>query len=215
MGAEVSGRAARPRDAASLVVYRQAGSGFEVLMGVRAASHRFMPGRLVFPGGAVDPSDQAQAVRAPLRAATCAALLTGSGPRLGQALAVAALREAEEETGLRLRLEDGFDLGDLAYLARVVTPPDQPIRFNARFLALRWNEAWGEGAPSSELERVAFLPIELARAQPIPRPTRAALEVLGEVLEGAPEQAWLVVTWPGQRPRPGERTRPEPQAGPV
>lgn len=45
-----------PRHAASLILWRHSGqqaeSGtVEVLMGMRAAGHRFMPNRLVFPGG--------------------------------------------------------------------------------------------------------------------------------------------------------------------
>ena len=45
----------RARHAASLVVLRHSTSGEpELLMGMRGARHRFMPNRLVFPGGAVD-----------------------------------------------------------------------------------------------------------------------------------------------------------------
>ena len=45
------------RDAASLIVLRRDTSAPAVLMGLRGAGHRFMPNRLVFPGGAVDPGD--------------------------------------------------------------------------------------------------------------------------------------------------------------
>ncbi|MDT8265188.1 NUDIX hydrolase, partial [Roseomonas sp. DSM 102946] len=43
--------AARPADAASLILWRQSRQGVEVLMGLRSRAHRFMPGVLVFPGG--------------------------------------------------------------------------------------------------------------------------------------------------------------------
>ena len=47
----------RARHAASLLVWREAGASTEILMGMRGARHRFMPNRLVFPGGAVDRAD--------------------------------------------------------------------------------------------------------------------------------------------------------------
>ena len=50
-------RAVRPRHAASLIVYRGDGDDLSMLMGMRGAKHRFMPNRLVFPGGAVDRAD--------------------------------------------------------------------------------------------------------------------------------------------------------------
>ena len=50
-------RAVRPRHAASLIVYREDGDDVSMLMGMRGAKHRFMPNRLVFPGGAVDHAD--------------------------------------------------------------------------------------------------------------------------------------------------------------
>ena len=62
-GADVEGkrspraRTARPRDAASLIVWRQSRKGPELLMGKRHAGHRFMPDVMVFPGGRVDPDD--------------------------------------------------------------------------------------------------------------------------------------------------------------
>ena len=46
--------AVRPRHAASLIVYRGESDEVSMLMGMRGAKHRFMPNRLVFPGGAVD-----------------------------------------------------------------------------------------------------------------------------------------------------------------
>src|SRR3954447_8238540 len=50
-------RAVRARHADSLIVYRGAGDDVSMLMGMRGAKHRFMPNRLVFPGGAVDRVD--------------------------------------------------------------------------------------------------------------------------------------------------------------
>ena len=50
-------RAVRARHAASIIVLRPRGDDPEMLMGMRGAKHRFMPNRLVFPGGAVDRAD--------------------------------------------------------------------------------------------------------------------------------------------------------------
>ena len=61
-------RSVTPRNAASLILWRQAAAGPEVLMGLRHASHRFMPNVLVFPGGRVDPED-VDAIAAALREA--------------------------------------------------------------------------------------------------------------------------------------------------
>ncbi len=77
----------RPRaqeDAASLILWRgRRGTGREVLMGVRSARHRFMPSRLVLPGGRADAADRrAPAVARPLPAATRAASgASGPAPR--------------------------------------------------------------------------------------------------------------------------------------
>jgi 8-oxo-dGTP pyrophosphatase MutT (NUDIX family) len=51
---------AAARAAASLLVLRhRLHGGPELLMGLRGANHKFMPNRLVFPGGRVDPEDHA------------------------------------------------------------------------------------------------------------------------------------------------------------
>jgi 8-oxo-dGTP pyrophosphatase MutT (NUDIX family) len=39
------------RDAASLILLKQDGENLKILMGLRHANHKFMPNRMVFPGG--------------------------------------------------------------------------------------------------------------------------------------------------------------------
>lgn len=101
-------------------------------MGIRAGGHRFMPNALVFPGGAVDPIDASAPVASEPSQSLLAALARNARPRLARAIAVAAARELQEETGLSLGTPPRLEA--LAYLCRAVTPPSSPIRFNARFL---------------------------------------------------------------------------------
>ena len=49
---------ATPRDAATLILYRQTSDGPRILMGCRSEGHDFMPNKYVFPGGRVDDEDE-------------------------------------------------------------------------------------------------------------------------------------------------------------
>jgi 8-oxo-dGTP pyrophosphatase MutT (NUDIX family) len=149
-------RAVKPRDAATLLLWRRRGADFEILMGMRNAKLRFMPNRLVFPGGRVDPADRDGRVAAPLPAATLAALERRATARQAHAIGVAAARELNEETGLHLGPAGSAlpDLSAVDYLCRAVTPPISPVRFNARFLMAPAEAASGELAGSGELERL-------------------------------------------------------------
>ena len=152
--------AARPRDAATLLLWREAGGHLEVLMGVRSAKHRFMPSRLVFPGGRVDAEDRSAPALSDLHPHTRRALEMRAPPRLARAIAVAAVRELHEETGLVLgSMEAGrlqADLAPLRYLCRALTPAMSPVRFNARFLIAPAETATGELGGSGELEHLAY-----------------------------------------------------------
>jgi 8-oxo-dGTP pyrophosphatase MutT (NUDIX family) len=155
-------KTARPRDAATIILWREGARGIEVLMGVRSAKHRFMPRRLVFPGGRVDPADKRAPVATDLEAATRRALELRAKPKLAHGLAVAAVRELHEETGLIMgRFERGRLLPDLAplrYLCRALTPPQSPVRFNARFLIAPSRAAVGSLGGTGELEHLDWYP---------------------------------------------------------
>jgi 8-oxo-dGTP pyrophosphatase MutT (NUDIX family) len=174
----------RARHAASLIVLRE---DLSMLMGMRGAGHRFMPNRLVFPGGAVDPVDARAPVASPLSPHVQALLEKSAAPRLAQAIAVAAARELEEETGLSLGAPPG--LGELDYLGRAVTPPGGPIRFNARFFVVEAGAVTGTLAGSGELEDLRWFAVEEALALDLARPTRAVITLL---------QAWLAMS-PAER----------------
>lgn len=168
-GADAEGqsrRTVRPRDAASLIVWRIGPHGPEVLMGQRHAKHRFMPDVMVFPGGRVDPDDHRQPAASELAATTRNMLERRATAARARAIGIAAVRELFEETGLVLgdRQADGVaaDLGALSYVCRAVTPGGRPIRFNARFLCAPAEAVHGEIAGSGELERLGWYTPEQA-----------------------------------------------------
>lgn len=117
-----------------------------------------MPSRLVFPGGRVDPADRKARVLSALPEHTRFCLEKRASPRLAHGLAVAAIRELHEETGLVLgeRCGEGVlpALAPLGYLCRALTPTMSPIRFNARFLYASAEAASGSLGGSGELEQL-------------------------------------------------------------
>ncbi len=178
-------RAVRPRHAASLIVLRTTGGGTEVLMGTRGSRARFMPNKLVFPGGAVDLADYRARAAAPLSPQTRTHLERGAPPRLAHALGIAAARELEEETGLSLGHPPHLD--GLHYLCRAITPPDSPIRFSARFLIVDADRLNGTLAGSGELDSLRYYGLEEALAAD---PASITREIMGELL------AWLALAPP-------------------
>ena len=144
----------RPKDAATLILIDRSGDKPKVLVGKRHDNVVFMPGKYVFPGGRVDKSDNRVPVAAPITSELEANLLKGSpkiAPSRAQALAVAAIREACEETGLCLgrkmekpvKLDGAWkpfsdagllpDPSGLFLIARAITPPGRVRRFDTRF----------------------------------------------------------------------------------
>jgi 8-oxo-dGTP pyrophosphatase MutT (NUDIX family) len=166
----------QPRHAASLVVYRRQGDVTEMLMGMRGAKHRFMPNRLVFPGGAVDQADLSAPCATPLSPATERALRKSANQHLAHGLGAAAARELAEETGLSLG--EPPHLHVLDYLARAVTPPDNPIRFNARFLVVSAEHVSGELGGDGELENLRYYSLKEALELDLALPTRRVTERL-------------------------------------
>jgi 8-oxo-dGTP pyrophosphatase MutT (NUDIX family) len=154
-------------------------------MGLRGAGHRFMPNRLVFPGGAVDPQDHDAPVATPLPRHVLARLQASAGPSLAAALGVAAARELEEESGLSLGRPPR--LGQLDYLCRAVTPPSSPLRFDARFFVVDAAEVSGTLAGSGELEGLHFYPMDDALALDLALVTRGVLDKLRGWLKLTPD----------------------------
>ena len=180
------------RHAASLIVLRAGRPAEpEVLMGLRGAGHRFMPNRLVFPGGSVDPGDASLPAATEPREEVLAAVGRAARPRLARALVAAAARELEEETGLTLGTPPRLDA--VEYLCRAVTPPESAMRFNARFLVVDAAATQGTLGGSGELEAVRFYPMAEVLALDLALVTREVLERL---------QAWLALPDAQRRARP-------------
>ncbi len=182
--AEGKRRVARPRDAASLVVLRATGGAAEVLMGMRAAGHRFMPNRLALPGGAVERGDYSAPAASVLSPATQVMLNKGARPGLAHALAIAAARELAEETGLSLGQPPA--LAELCYLCRAITPPSLPIRFHARFLVISAEQLEGRLAGSGELEGLGFYALDDPALDALPWITAQVLAELAAWLRLPP-----------------------------
>lgn len=193
------GPAVRPRDAATLILVKRDGPEPLVLMGQRAAGHVFMPNKVVFPGGRVDPSDHRIKPVADLRddvKARLALKCTGINPT---ALALAAIRETFEEAGLlvgephkgatptRSKSWKAFysegvapRLDMLQLIARAITPPYRPRRFDARFFMADASHIQGDlhntGRASGELLDLHWIPLKRARELDLPTITRRVLD---------------------------------------
>ena len=152
---------AEPRPAATVAILRDAPRGPEVLLTHRPTTMAFGPGLHVFPGGALDPSDEDARLLERLRPP-----LDGDPAGVhGAPYVVAAIREAWEEAGILLgttagtrgpidgswRFPSAVEVGPTSFLdlvvehdvelrgdwlvplSRWVTPPVVPRRYDARF----------------------------------------------------------------------------------
>jgi len=175
----------RPRDAATLMLVDRSGPIPKVLVGKRHDKVVFMPGKFVFPGGSVDKTDNRVPVAAPMPAALEANLMKGSPktpPSRARSLAIAAIREACEETGLCLGCKvegpakklagpwEAFsdagllpDPSGLFLIARAITPPGRIKRFDTRFFTADASSIAHrvEGVVHADAELVELVWVEL------------------------------------------------------
>ena len=184
----------RPVDAATLILVDRDGPIPKVLVGKRHDKVVFQPGKIVFPGGRVDKSDHRVPVAAHIPAALEANLLKGSPkitPARARSLAVAAIREACEETGLCLGrkanagtsaptetltgpwapfAEAGLlpDPSGLFLITRAITPPGRVRRFDTRFFTADISAIAHrvEGVIHADAELVELVWVELG-SQPL------------------------------------------------
>jgi len=194
----------QPRDSATLILIDRSGKEPKVLLGRRHHGHRFMPGKFVFPGGRIEPSDKEMTVAAGLHDRHVARLMAKTkrpSALKAAGFALAAVRETYEETGLMLGVPQTGDvpapagawqafakakimpdLSGIHFIARAITPPGRPLRFDSRFFtadvsAIARRED-GFVGPDKELVELVWLPIAEARNLDIPGITAVALEEL-------------------------------------
>jgi 8-oxo-dGTP pyrophosphatase MutT (NUDIX family) len=152
-----------PKDAATLVLVRDAGAGVDVFCVERNKRSRFVGGAIVFPGGKLDPADADDAWTALVTPPRAFRDGFATDERQLRALAVAAARETLEEAAIlhvagtevddaTLRTLQGelaaeptalarfltargarLDLAALHPFARWVTPEAEARRYDTRF----------------------------------------------------------------------------------
>ena len=198
-----------PRDAATLMLIDRAGPKPKVLLGRRHDSHKFMPGKFVFPGGRIEALDRAMSAASELHPDTQAKLLervVGPSAEMARGFALAAVREMAEETGLLLGAKRDAtpqvpgdiwadfakanvhpDLAQIHFIARAITPPRRPRRFDTRFFTADAtsiaHKIEGVVGPDSELVELVWVPIEEATKLDMPTITGVVLEELGARVE--------------------------------
>ncbi len=193
-----------PRDAATLMLIDRSEEQPKVLLGRRHAGHKFMPGKFVFPGGGIEPLDRQMSAVSELHPDTQKKLnerVATPSTEYARAFALAAVRELAEETGLLLGVKRDEapktpgeiwvefaktkvhpDLGQIHFIARAITPPRRPRRFDTRFLTADASaiahKIEGVVGPDSELVELTWVPIALATHLDMPTITGIVLEEL-------------------------------------
>ncbi|XOY56559.1 MAG: NUDIX hydrolase [Rhodobacterales bacterium] len=192
------------RDAATIIVLRDAATRPAVLMGQRGASMAFMPGKFVFPGGAVDPNDSR--IPLPDLSPRDHARLQTDSALAPDCLAAAAIRELWEETGQILgapaRWPDppqgwrGFAAtghrpngAALQFFFRAVTPVGAPRRFDARFFLADAADLVTDPddftRAEDELANLQWVALDQARSFDLPFITQVVLaELMGHIARG-------------------------------
>jgi 8-oxo-dGTP pyrophosphatase MutT (NUDIX family) len=190
----------RPKDAATIILIDRSGPEPKVLMGRRHHGHKFMPSKFVFPGGRVDVGDRYVPVAGRLDPRVESRLmqrLRRPSRIRARVLAVTAIREAFEETGLLLGTKvartptfpNGWNafaeagvqpsLDELHFVARAITPPRRPRRFDTRFFAADAraiaDRVEGIIGPDAELVELTWVPIAAAKELDLPSITHVVL----------------------------------------
>lgn len=198
------------RDAATVIVMREADQNPHILMGQRGAKAAFMPNKFVFPGGAVDSGDQDIPLACQMPMPCQNRLLEDLRPEtpisIGDTIAVAAIRELWEETGLIIGSKGRWQgeippdwcsyaktghtpaAADFRFVFRAITPPGRPRRFDARFLLIDAANLSSNlddfSRASDELSHLQWIPLKDARRFDLPFITEV---VLAEVQARLPD----------------------------
>jgi len=197
----------RPRDAATLIVVDQSGPKPTMLMGRRHEGHVFMPNKFVFPGGRVDPGDSRIAtpdrLHPNVEEKLLASMRGNATRRRAQALALAAIRETYEETGILIGTHENGALSSrspswkpfvergiaptlsaLNFICRAITPPRRPRRYDTRFFCISADHiAESTRSTDGELLDLHWMTFEAAYELNLPPITRVVLQELEERLD--------------------------------
>lgn len=208
---DLSQQYVRPRDAATLIIVQEnKKQAPRILMGKRSAGHKFMPNKFVFPGGRVDPGDSRVKLETELHPSVLAKLqkevTSKTTPLRLRALALAAIRETYEETGLiigsqasrhhqsqnaswRDYLQHGVvpPLEAVRFIARAVTPTFRVRRFDTRFFMVDakylHNDPEDLTGASGELTDLHWLTLDKAYDLDLPIITKQVLQIVEKRLE--------------------------------
>jgi 8-oxo-dGTP pyrophosphatase MutT (NUDIX family) len=174
-----------PKDASTLILLDRSGPSPKVLMGKRHQRHTFLPGAFVFPGGSADAEDRRMPVAAPLDPRAEKKLMQHvrrPSVQMARGLALAAIRETFEETGLLLgQKRDSApaapkgpwhafaeanihpDLSSMHFIARAITPPRRKRRYDTRFftadVSAIAHKIDGKVGADFELTELVWLPL--------------------------------------------------------
>jgi 8-oxo-dGTP pyrophosphatase MutT (NUDIX family) len=201
-GGDADKQQQRPRDSSTLIIVDTTRGDPRVLMGKRRMDQVFMPGKYVFPGGRVDAADRGVETVDELGEREVAKLLIEMrdtpSPQRARAIALAAIRETFEETGLvigasgrpsrpveaeawRAFCELGYmpKLSHIKFFARAITPPGRPRRYDSRFFYADVSAiVHRTEAIDGELSSLDWFTFEEMRALDLPAITRVVLEDL-------------------------------------
>ncbi len=199
------------RPAATLLLVDWEAKSPRLLVGRRKADLAFMPGLTVFPGGAMDREDAAMpsadelALETQHRLRLRASSLSQRGAR---GLAMAAIRELYEETGILYGVRQACTskadnwqafaaygvmpaLSDLHLVARAITPPLRPRRFDTRFFLgdKKYVAKTVHLEQKTDLEKTEWLPLVEIFERPLAFITKQILTDLAPLLQKYDEKA--------------------------
>ena len=196
----------KPRDAGSLILYRKKNEEIFILMGRRPPSQKFMPDIFVFPGGAVERDDGYMEYTEDLNNQTKKRLTKYCSIHRARAIALAAVRETFEETGIMLgdkkqnfikhhhntwkffeekKIKPRLDF--LKFIARAITPKQQSKRFDARFFLSDSKLSNGSISKNNELLDIDWYPLDLIiTTLPLAQVTKLVLRETIEILDENP-----------------------------
>ncbi len=202
----------RPLLAATLIVVDRSGPEPRILMGRRRPDAVFLPDKFVFPGGRLEAGDGDIVPSGTLAVHDHGCLVRGvrhADPERGvRALITAAIRETFEETGYLVSvtgpacidpeadwsslLSSGVrpDLSQLRFIARAITPPGRPRRYDTRFFLAEASAVRAVvSRTDGELSDIGWFGLDRVSNHDLPSITRMVLADLKSTLDGsgAPE----------------------------